>query len=139
MNLLKRFRKKNGNLKGIKETTPTERPPDWNPEQTEQVIAKTTNAAFLEAWRMHWMDLDESEKVEWSFQEVKSPLKVQKTIEDMDKLHREHSTSRKIAAKTLRFFEALETLMSGVAIGIQSNPEVSAIVVGVLRVVINVC
>ncbi|QKX60625.1 uncharacterized protein TRUGW13939_07771 [Talaromyces rugulosus] len=134
--------KKNGNPKENKETTPAERPQvytsDWNPEQTEQVIAKTTNAAFLEAWRMHWMDLDESEKVEWSFQEVKSPLKVQKTIEDMDKLHREHSISRKVAAKTLRFFEALETLMSGVAIGIQSYPEVSAIVVGVVRVVINV-
>lgn len=142
MNLFKRFRKKNDRPKEIKEAKPAELPPaytsDWSPEQTEQVIAETTNAAFIEAWRMHWIDLDESERVEWSFREVKSPLKVQKTIEDMDKLHREHSISRKIAAKTLRFLQALETLMSGVAIGIQSYPDVSAIVVGVVRVVINV-
>jgi predicted ATPase with chaperone activity len=143
MRFIKRFRKKNDNSKEIKKATSAELPPaytsDWSPEHTEQVIAETTNPAFLEAWRMHWMDLDESEKLEWSFRDVRSPLKVQKTIEDMDKLHQEHSISRKIAAKTLRFLQALETLMAGVSIGIQAYPDVSALVVGAIRVVINVC
>lgn len=140
MNLFKKLKRKNG--KEIKKTAdelPPAYTPDCKPEQTGQVIAETTNAAFLEAWRIHWMDLDESEMVEWSFRDVKSPLKVQKTIEDMDKLHRQNSVSRKIAAKSLRFLQALETLMSGAAIGIQSYPDVSAIVVGIVRVVINVC
>lgn len=102
------------------------------------VIAKSTNPAFQEAWKQHWMGLDESERKDWSFQGAYSPLKVQKTIEDMDKLHRQETASRKIAGPALRFLRAIETVMAGATIGIQAYPDVSSIVVGVIRVVINV-
>ncbi|EED20611.1 conserved hypothetical protein [Talaromyces stipitatus ATCC 10500] len=108
------------------------------PEQMGIVIAKSTNSAFQEAWGKHWAELDASEKRVWSFQGDYSPLKVQKTIENMDKEHRQQTTSRRIAGPVLRFLRAVETVMAGVTIGIQAYPDVSSIVVGVIRVIINV-
>ncbi|KAH8691320.1 hypothetical protein BGW36DRAFT_388130 [Talaromyces proteolyticus] len=108
------------------------------PEQTEQIIACSTNAAFAEAWKMHWEDLSESEKLAWSFQEFKSPLKVQITTEDLNKTHLEQSVARKCADGVLKFLRAIETLMAGVTIGIQAYPDVSSIVIGVVRIIINV-
>jgi hypothetical protein len=139
MSFLKRFRTKN--IKKKVTLPPGDLPPDYStlgPRDTEQLISNSTNAAFQEAWQMHWKELSESEKLAWSFQEVKSPLKVHKTIDDMDKYHRDQSVSRKCAEGTLRFLRAIETLMAGVTIGMQAYPDVSSIVVGILRVVINV-
>ncbi|CRG86823.1 Voltage-dependent N-type calcium channel subunit alpha-1B [Talaromyces islandicus] len=139
MSFLKRFKTKKTKSK---ETLPPEGSPpaypNLGPRATEQIIASSTNSAFQEAWQMHWKELNESEKLAWSFQEVKSPLKVHKTIDDMDKYHRDQSVSRKFADGTLRFLRAIETLMAGVTIGMQAHPDVSSIVVGIVRVVINI-
>lgn len=102
------------------------------------IIEKSTNAAFQEAWKQHWEKLSDDEKIAWSFQGV-HPLEVQNTIEEMDKLHLEQSATRKIASPTLQFLRAVETVMAGATIGIQAYPDVSSIVVGVIRVIINVC
>lgn len=141
LKLFKRKKPKSQNNLADKNVKSTERSPssDIGPEQMGFVIAKSTNPAFQEAWKQHWMGLDESEKNDWSFQGAHSPLKVQKTIEDMDKLHHQETASRRIAGPTLRFLRAIETVMAGATIGIQAYPDVSSIVVGVIRVVINVC
>jgi hypothetical protein len=108
--------------------------------RTNWIVARSTNAAFQEAWEMHRRELTEEEKMAWSFQRAEdiSPLKIEKAIEDLDKSHKERSITRKCADQTLRFLSAVDTLMAGVLIGIQQYPEVSSIVSGVVRVIINV-
>lgn len=140
LKLFKRNKPKSQNTLANQNVKSTENVPSSSigPEQMGSVIAKSTNPAFQEAWKQHWMGLDESERKDWSFQGAYSPLKVQKTIEDMDKLHRQETASRKIAGPALRFLRAIETVMAGATIGIQAYPDVSSIVVGVIRVVINV-
>lgn len=134
MSFLKRFRTK-------KTSSSEDSPPKYSalgPLDTEQIIVNSTNAAFQEAWQIHWKELSENEKLAWSFQQVKSPLKVHQTIDDMDKYHRDQSVARKCADGALRFLRAIETLMAGVTIGVQAYPDVSSIVIGIVRIVINV-
>jgi hypothetical protein len=106
--------------------------------ETEKIVACTTNEAFREAWTIHFENLSAQEKAIWCFKETVTPLRVQKTVENWDKQHKERSVTRRIAEKTLRFLRALENLMAGAVIGIQQYPDVSSIIIGVLRVVINV-
>lgn len=139
MGLSRIFKKKK--LKGPKSPSEkngsTEQPPLYSgPKQTVDIIEKSTSPAFQEAWKQHWKDLSDEEKAAWSFE---TPLQVQKTTEEMDKLHREHSIARRIASRALLFLQVVNSLMDGATIGIQAQPEVSSIVLGVIRVVINVC
>lgn len=114
-------------------------PPSFDPSETKWIVARSTNAAFQEAWDMHWQELTEEERIAWSRDRAEiSPLKVQKTVESLDKSHKERAITRQWADKTLRFLRAVETLMAGAAIGIQQYPDVSSIVVGVIRVIVNV-
>jgi hypothetical protein len=126
---------------GVEKVTKVEEPSHSKigPGQTGSIIEKSTNPAFQEAWKQHWNELSENERLAWSFQEAQSPLQAQRDVEDIDKLHREQSVSRRIANRTLSFLQVVQSLMAGAEIGIQAYPEVSSIVVGVLRVVINVC
>jgi ankyrin repeat domain-containing protein 50 len=55
-----------------------------------------------------------------------------------DESHQQSSAFRPQAERLSKFLELLNRFMDGVAIGIQSNPEISSIVVGAVRVVINV-
>lgn len=146
LKFLKRKKNKTQSTSAGKNVTSAKRPsssdigPDQiGPDQMEVVIAKSTNPAFQEAWKQHWAGLDESEKVAWSFQGNDSPLKVQETTEDLDQQHRQETASRRVAPSTLRFLKAIETVMAGATIGIQAYPDVSSIVMGIIRVVINVC
>jgi hypothetical protein len=54
-----------------------------------------------------------------------------------DERHQQSSTFRPQAERLSKFLGLLNRFMDGVAIGIQSNPEISSIVVGAVRVVIN--
>ncbi|KAE8549969.1 hypothetical protein EYB25_008494 [Talaromyces marneffei] len=135
LKLFKRKKSKSQTISADQNVNPTEQP---SPEQMGFVIANSTNPAFQEAWKQHWMGLDDSERAAWSFQGHNSPLKMQRTIEDMDKLHLQETASRRIAGPTLRFLRAIETVMAGATIGIQAYPDVSSIIVGIIRVVINV-
>ena len=143
MGLSKLFRKKkprSSNTSAVQNVQSTGNLPlpDIGPEQMGIVVANSTNPAFQEAWNQHWMGLDKSEWNDWSFKRVPAPLQLQRTIEDMDKLHRQETSSRRVADPMLRFLRAIETVMAGATIGIQAYPDVSSIVVGVIRVVINV-
>ncbi|OKL57097.1 hypothetical protein UA08_07557 [Talaromyces atroroseus] len=121
------------NVKKVEEPSNSE----GGTEQTGAIIEKSKNAAFQEAWKQHWNDLSENERKAWSFQDVRSSLQVHQAIEDIDKLHREQSVARRIADRTLSFLQVVESLMAGATIGIQAYPEVSSIVFGVIRLVID--
>lgn len=104
----------------------------------ERIVACTSNAAFQEAWQRHWECLTEKEKVAWASIELMSPTKVHQILDDLNKQHEAHSVSRKVAHRSLRFLYAVETLMAGAVISAQSYPDVSSIVIGVIRVILNV-
>ena len=55
-----------------------------------------------------------------------------------DERHQQSSAFRPQAERLSKFLGFLNRFMEGVVIGIQSNPEISSIVVGAVRVVINV-
>jgi ankyrin repeat domain-containing protein 50 len=55
-----------------------------------------------------------------------------------DERHQQDSAFRPQAERLSKFLELLNRFMDGVAIGVQSNPEISSIVVGAVRVVINI-
>jgi hypothetical protein len=55
-----------------------------------------------------------------------------------DERHQQSSAFRPQAERLSKFLGLLNRFMEGVAIGIQSNPEISSIVVGAVRVFINV-
>lgn len=101
-------------------------------------VARSTNAAFQEAWEKHWMKLSKKEQKEWSFKGPHSALEVQKTAANLDELHREKSNSRQITGPALKLLRAIETVMAGATIGVQAFPNISSIVVAVARVIINV-
>ena len=55
-----------------------------------------------------------------------------------DESHQQSSAFRPQAERLSKFLEFLNRFMDGVVIGIQSNPEISCLVVGAVRVVINI-
>ena len=59
-------------------------------------------------------------------------------VKDHDAAHREQSHFRPQAEKLSRFLCVLDRFMAGVTIGLQSNPDISAIVVGGVRLVIDI-
>ena len=59
-------------------------------------------------------------------------------VSDFDNAHYDKSMSRRCAEAVARFLRVIDQLMGGVAIAIQSNPDISALVVGAVRVVIDV-
>lgn len=71
-------------------------------------------------------------------QNIRSPLEVPKTLEELNDSHRELTLTRRIADRTLKFLRVIDMLMGGVTLAVQAHPEVSSIVVGVIRVVIDV-
>lgn len=70
--------------------------------------------------------------------EFTSPIKVHQILDDLNKQHEALSVSRRIANRSLRFLQAVETLMAGAVISVNSYPDVSAVVIGVIRVILNV-
>lgn len=104
----------------------------------ERIVACTSNAAFQEAWQRHWECLTEKERAAWSSMEFTSPIKVHQILDDLNKQHEALSVSRRIANRSLRFLQAVETLMAGAVISVNSYPDVSAVVIGVIRVILNV-
>ena len=56
----------------------------------------------------------------------------------LDEQHQYSSTFRPQAERIAKFLEFLNRFMRGVAIGIQSNPEISSIVVGAVGVVLDI-
>jgi hypothetical protein len=60
-------------------------------------------------------------------------------VSEFDSAHNGKATCRRCAEPVTRFLRIIEQFMQGVAIGIQSYPEISSLVVGAVRIVIDVC
>ncbi|KAJ9302149.1 hypothetical protein DTO271G3_1015 [Paecilomyces variotii] len=99
--------------------------------------AARKNAAFEEAWRNHFEELTEEEKKNgWreGNQHV-SPEMLHYRIANLDTKHAA-AVSRKAIEPTLKFLQAIDSLVTGATIASQSAP-IGSIVMGVVRVIID--
>jgi hypothetical protein len=98
------------------------------------------NAALDLALQQHLKKLDQAERV--AFEKAYQNISIEDLfakVREFDSTHNEKATCRRCAEPVTRFLRAIEQFMRGIAIGIQSYPEVSSLVVGAVRIVIDVC
>jgi hypothetical protein len=96
------------------------------------------NLALEEALAVHLQKLPEAEKVAF----VQSCNSVDEqtllsSVQTYDLAHKDRSSFRPHAERLSKFLDLLNRFMGGVAIGIQANPELSSIVVGSVRIAID--
>jgi hypothetical protein len=97
------------------------------------------NPALELAVQRYIDELPESEKESFrTVSESFSENEMLGKIREYDACHARNSSFRPRADRLLRFFGVLSRFMSGVAIGIQANPDISAIIIGAICVVINI-
>lgn len=105
----------------------------------ETTKSQTKNHALEMAIARHLDALPELEK--GAFREASKSLtsgNILLHVQECDAAHREQSHFRSQAENLSRFLGVLDRFMAGVTIGLQSNPDISAIVVGGVRLVIDV-
>lgn len=59
-------------------------------------------------------------------------------VKSLDNAYNQTSTSRRYAGPLTEVFQIINQFMRGVAIGIQASPEISSLIVGGVRIVIDV-
>jgi hypothetical protein len=96
------------------------------------------NNAFEAAVQQHIEKLKPEDQVLFrnSFAEI-NPGNLLGKVKEFDEAHHKNSSSRKCIEPVEGFLHLLDQFMQGVAIGIQSQPEISSIVVGAVRIVID--
>ena len=102
-------------------------------------LSVTDNAAFSYALQRRLEKLDQAERhaLEKAYQDI-SPEDLLSKVSQFDKAHNEKSTCRRCAKPVARFLRVIEQFMQGVAIGLQCSPEISSLVVGAIRILIDV-
>jgi ankyrin repeat domain-containing protein 50 len=90
----------------------------------QQRLQKILTPAELESFRIAQQNI--------SVDELLSKVK------RLDDAYNQTSTSRRYARPLTEVFQIISQFMSGVAIGIQASPEISSLVVGGVRIVIDV-
>lgn len=101
-------------------------------------ITASENQPLELAIRRHLSQIPEAEKEVFrdaskSINEGKLLLRVR----EYDEAHKQNSSFRPQAERLSKFFGLINRLMGGIAIGIQAQPEISALVVGAVRIVID--
>ena len=97
------------------------------------------NEAFQAALKKHLDKLDPVEKDAFeAANRDTSQTELLAKVKRFDEDHSRHSSSRRCFGPLTKFFQVLDQFMGGVAIAIQSNPEISSLVVGGVRFVIDV-
>lgn len=102
------------------------------------ITGATGNWALKTAIERHIQQLPEAEKD--AFRKAGTAItedNLLSRVEDWDEAHKRESSFRPRAPALSKFLTFLERFMGGVAIGAQSNPDISSIVVGAVRVVID--
>lgn len=100
--------------------------------------ASTSNEAFSLALERHKLNLTEEERKAFSPQNVISPEMLLHEVGEFDRQHKQDSTSRKCAEQVKGFLDAVDGYLKVLGICIQHSPEISALVVGGLRLVVDV-
>jgi hypothetical protein len=98
------------------------------------------NAALDLALQQHLQKLDRAERI--AFEKAHQNISIEDLltkVSEFDNAHNRKATCRRCAEPVTRFLRIIEQFMQGVAIGIQSYPEISCIVVGAVRIVVDVC
>ena len=98
------------------------------------------NVALDRALQQHLEKLDQAERV--AFENAYQNISIEdlfKRVSEFDDAHNGKAMCRRCAEPATRFLRIVEQFMKGVAIGIQSYPEISSLVVGAVRIVIDVC
>jgi hypothetical protein len=96
------------------------------------------NLVLEKALVIYLQKLPETEKA--AFAQASKTVDEQTLLSDVrayDAAHKDSSSFRPHAERLSKFLDLLNRFMGGVAIGIQANPEVSALVVGAVRIVID--
>jgi hypothetical protein len=103
-------------------------------------LSVADNIAFDDALQQHLKKLDPAERDAFkaAYQMI-SPQDLLSKVKEFDDMHSEKVTFRRCTEPISKFLGFLEQFMQGVSIGIQSNPEISSLVVGAVRIVIDVC
>ncbi|KAH0563452.1 hypothetical protein GP486_001989, partial [Trichoglossum hirsutum] len=97
------------------------------------------NIAFDLAFQQHVNKLSQSESDAFldAYRDI-TPETLLSKVNDFDNAHHDKSMNRRCAEPVARFLRVIDQLMGGVAIAKQSNPNISALVVGAVRAVIDV-
>ncbi|MCJ1348209.1 hypothetical protein MMC31_006440, partial [Peltigera leucophlebia] len=96
------------------------------------------NAAFAEALQQHLLKLSpiESATFRASHQSL-TPENILLKVKAFDQAHNRGSASRKCAEKVDKSLRILNQFLASIAIAVQSNPEVSSLIVGGLRFIVD--
>lgn len=97
------------------------------------------NSALDAALNQHLQKLSTSERriYQTGYHDI-TPEGLLDLVREYDTKHAKESQFRRCAEPVAKVLQVIEQFMQGIAIGIQSNPEISSIVVGAVRVVIDV-
>jgi len=145
--LSKGFRRQPGTPQVSSKPTETSLPPtspknasSVSPVQAPATIAAAPRNLALElAIQRHLDEIPDGEKE--AFRAAEKRMDENNLLSKarcLDEQHRQSSLFRPQADRLAKFLDFFNRFMGGVAIGIQSNPEISSLVVGAVRVVIDV-
>ena len=97
------------------------------------------NAAFADALQQHVLKLSpvESAAFRASHQSL-TPESILVKVKAYDQAHNRGSASRKCAEKVDKSLRILNQFLASIAIAIQSNPDLSSLIVGGLRCIVDV-
>ena len=113
-------------------------PPSANPPSTPTTFVPTGNQAFDRAFEQLLEELDVKERN--AFQKAHHQVDAQSLLERVKKLDEEDKTTgpRRFLGPVEKLLGILNQLMQGVAIGIQASPDISSLVVGGFKLILDV-
>ena len=97
------------------------------------------NAAFADALQQHLFKLSpvESAAFRTSHQSL-TPEVILSKVKAYDQAHNRGSASRKCSEKVDKSLRILNQFLASIAIAIQSNPDISSLIVGGLKLIVDV-
>jgi hypothetical protein len=96
------------------------------------------NPAFLDALKEYEEKLSDEERKEFDPTTAASPQSLLSAALQLDTDHRERSSSRSLACRVKKILESMDRFMGVLCIAIQHSPEVSSLVVGGIRCILDV-
>lgn len=102
-------------------------------------VGASANSALTKAIKKHLDELPEKEKD--TFRDASAHLTTGNLLAKLENYDRDHAAQsgfRARAGDIARFLSLLDRFMGGIAIGIQASPDISSLVVGGVRVVIDI-
>lgn len=114
-------------------------PPTLTPSNGSSLTTLTSrNAVLEEALATFSKTIPDAEKA--AFEQASKTIDERALLSDVrkyDVTHKDDSCFRPHAERLAKFLSLLDRFMGGISIGFQANPEVSSIVVGAVRIVID--